>query len=91
LPHSPEEKKRALDRVRRLRGQVEGLERALESGADCEPVLQQISAIRGAVHGLMAQVLEAHLRENLGPGTPDNAERARLVEALADILRTYVR
>ena len=42
MPHSPEEKKRVLARVRRMRGQVEALERALESGADCGAVLQQM-------------------------------------------------
>src|SRR5690606_24844658 len=58
LPHSPEEKRKVLARIRRIRGQCEGLERALESGVDCGPVLQQIAAIRGAVNGLMSEVLE---------------------------------
>ncbi|MFP3344786.1 metal-sensing transcriptional repressor, partial [Halomonas sp. SIMBA_159] len=64
MPHSPEEKKRVLTRVRRIRGQCDGLERALEAGADCGPVLQQIAALRGAVNGLMSEVLEAHIRED---------------------------
>src|SRR5690606_29585977 len=52
VPHSPEEKKKVLARVRRIRGQCDALDRALEAGADCAPVLQQIAAIRGAVNGL---------------------------------------
>ncbi len=47
MPHSPEDKKRALSRVRRIRGQVEALERALESGEPCMTILQQIASIRG--------------------------------------------
>jgi DNA-binding FrmR family transcriptional regulator len=65
MPHSPEDKRKALARVRRIRGQAEALERALESGAECGPVLQQLAAIRGAVNGLMSEVLESHVREEL--------------------------
>lgn len=65
MPHSPEEKKRAVARLRRIRGQAEALERAVEAGADCSALLQQIAALRGAANGLMAEVLEGHLRETL--------------------------
>ncbi|MFK7927702.1 MAG: metal-sensing transcriptional repressor [Myxococcota bacterium] len=67
MPHSPEEKRKAIARLRRIRGQAEALERAVESGAECAPVLQQIAALRGAVNGLMSGVLESHLRETFGP------------------------
>ena len=63
MPHSPADKKKALTRVRRMRGQLDALERALEEGADCAPVLQQLAAVRGAVNGLMSEILESHLRE----------------------------
>ena len=76
MPHSPEDKKKALTRVRRIRGQAEALERALEAGADCAPVLQQLAAMRGAVNGLMSEILESHVREQL------HAERS--VDELAD-------
>jgi DNA-binding FrmR family transcriptional regulator len=54
VPHSPEEKKRAVTRLRRIRGQAEALERAVEAGTDCGALLQQIAALRGAANGLMA-------------------------------------
>lgn len=66
MPHSPDEKKKALARLRRIQGQAEALSRALEAGSDCGAVLQQLAAIRGAVNGLMAEVLESHLREEFG-------------------------
>lgn len=65
MPSTPEEKKKVLTRVRRIRGQIDALERALESGAECRSVLQQIAAVRGAANGLMAEVLESHIRETL--------------------------
>ncbi|VTN08645.1 Transcriptional repressor frmR [Raoultella terrigena] len=65
MPHSPEDKKRALSRVRRIRGQVEALERALESGESCMTILQQIASIRGATNGLMGEMVEIHLQDEL--------------------------
>ncbi len=91
MPHSPEEKKRALSRVKRVKGQVEALERALEEGIECEAVLQQIAAIRGAVNGLMSQVIEAHIRESFGALCVDEEEHARRLRALNDIVRSYLR
>lgn len=68
MPHSPEDKKRALSRVRRIRGQVEALERALESGESCMSILQQIASIRGATNGLMGEMVEIHLQDELVSG-----------------------
>ena len=65
MPHSPEDKKRALSRVRRIRGQVEALERALESGEPCMTILQQIASIRGAANGLMLSLI--HISEPTRP------------------------
>lgn len=91
MPHSPSEKKRALTRVRRIKGQLSALETALDEGADCGPVLQQIAAVRGAVNGLMRQVLESHIQETLGvPGVSDAVRRQSLDE-LNDLLRTYLK
>jgi len=66
MPHTPQEKKKAISRLRRIRGQAEALERAIEAGTECGPVLQQLAALRGAVNGLVYEVLEGHLRETFG-------------------------
>ncbi len=68
MPHSPEDKKRILTRVRRIRGQVDALERALESGDPCLAILQQIAAVRGAANGLMGEMVEIHLKDELVNG-----------------------
>ncbi|WP_332688600.1 metal/formaldehyde-sensitive transcriptional repressor [Bosea sp. (in: a-proteobacteria)] len=99
MPHSPEEKKRAVARLRRIKGQAEALERAVEAGTDCSTLLQQIAALRGAANGLMAEVLEGHLRETFGHarvGSP-GGERAAGFDAETEIdsiirtLRTYLK
>lgn len=91
MPHSPEEKKKVLARIRRIRGQCEGLERALDAGADCGPVLQQIAAIRGAVNGLMSQVMEAHVREEFGQPATSEAQRAARVGEMTELIRSYLK
>lgn len=91
MPHSPAEKNKALARVRRIRGQLDALERALAEGADCAPVLQQLAAVRGAVNGLMSQVLESHLREELAHPATSPQQREQGVEALLELVRRYLR
>ena len=77
MPHSPEDKKRALSRVRRIRGQVEALERALESGEPCMTILQQIASIRGAANGLMGEMVEIHLQDELVAARPPRTSGPR--------------
>lgn len=96
MPHSPEDKKRAITRLRRIKGQADALERAIEAGADCAPLLQQIVAMRGATNGLMAEVMESHLRETFGPGADPTAKGEGSahdddVEGVMKILRTYLK
>ncbi len=87
MPHTPEEKSRALARLKRIKGQCEALMRAIEAETPCGDILQQISALRGAVGGLMAGVIESHLRETLAHGVVD----ADQLEDINRILKTYLR
>ncbi|NEV61404.1 metal/formaldehyde-sensitive transcriptional repressor [Thiorhodococcus minor] len=91
MPHTVKEKKPLLARVRRIQGQAAALERALEQESDCSAVLQQIAAIRGAVNGLMAQVLEGHLREHLGGDERTPQERQEDLEQVLSVLRSYLK
>lgn len=61
------DKRGLVNRVRRLRGQVDAIERALAGEASCSDLLQRITAARGAINGLMAEVLEEHVREYRRP------------------------
>ncbi|XXF79720.1 metal/formaldehyde-sensitive transcriptional repressor [Myxococcaceae bacterium GXIMD 01537] len=91
MPHSPAEKKKALLRVRRIRGQAEALERALAEGAECGTVLQQLAAIRGAINGLMSEVLESHIREEFGPPSDADPRHAQRVRDMTELVRTYLK
>lgn len=89
MPHSLEDKKRALTRLRRIRGQAEALERAVEAGTECAALLQQIAALRGAANGLMAEVLESHFRETFAQET--KADPDTQIDEIMRILRTYLK
>ncbi len=91
MPHSPAAKKRALLRVRRIRGQLDALERALADGADCAAVLQQLAAARGALNGLMAEVFESHLRESLAAPVARPGQRRRDLDAAVALVRRYLK
>ncbi len=94
MPHSPEDKKRALTRLRRIRGQAEALERAVEAGTECAALLQQIAALRGAANGLMAEVLESHFRETFGQAGDGMAQKddpGGQIDDIMRILRTYLK
>ncbi|MGE5155193.1 MAG: metal/formaldehyde-sensitive transcriptional repressor [Bdellovibrio bacteriovorus] len=91
MAHTIRDKKALLDRVRRIQGQVAALERALDQEGDCSAVLHQIAAIRGAVGGLMGQVLEGHLREHLGAENRTAEERREDLEQVVSVLRSYLK
>ncbi|WP_233236963.1 metal-sensing transcriptional repressor [Bordetella sp. LUAb4] len=91
MPHTPDEKKKALRRVRSIRGQTEALERALESGAECALVLQQIAAIRGAANALMSEVLESHIREEFDEYSDKDPRHAQRVRDMTTLVRAYLR
>ena len=77
MPHSPAERKRVVTRLRRIKGQAEALERAVEAGTECVDLLQQLAALRGATYGLMADVLESHMRETFGSAVVQPTEIGR--------------
>ncbi|RTL17378.1 MAG: metal/formaldehyde-sensitive transcriptional repressor [Burkholderiales bacterium] len=93
MPHTVTGQKSLLARVRRIKGQAEALERVLvaDRDVDCGKVLQQIAAIRGAVNGLMTEVLEGHLREHVGADGITPEKRHEEIEEVVSILRTYLK
>lgn len=91
MAHTIRDKKNLLNRVRRIKGQAEAMEKALNDEADCADVLQQIASIRGAVNGLMAEVLEGHLREHLGAEAVSPKQRQQDLEQVISVLRSYLK
>ena len=90
-PHPLRDKRGLVNRVRRLRGQVDAIERALAGQASCSDLLQRITAARGAINGLMAEVLEEHVREYLSPADGDaDPLKADAAEELIEIIHSYL-
>src|SRR3984893_15728337 len=92
MAHTAEEKKKLLNRVRRIRGQVEAIERTLDKEAECSEVLHNISACRGAMDALMAEVIEGHIRFHiLDPTTTPTDEQTQAADDLIHALRAYLK
>lgn len=92
MAHTVREKPKLLARVRRIRGQIEALERALAADRDCAEVLRQIAAARGAINGLMAQVMEGHIRMHVAdPKITSRAQRTQGAEEVISVIRTYLK
>ena len=91
MSHTITGKKRLLSRVRRIKGQTEALERALSDEGECPAILPQLAALRGAVNGLMAEVLEGHIREHLGQPDIEPTQREKDMAVLATTLRSYLK
>jgi FrmR/RcnR family transcriptional regulator, repressor of rcnA expression len=85
------EKVKLLNRVKRIRGQIDSVEKALSSeNHDCADLLMLLATVRGGINGLMAEVLEDHIRLHLlkdghAPLTPE------LGEDLIDLVRAYLK
>ena len=81
--------RKVLSRIRRIKGQIEGLERAVLQGEDCYKVLQQTAAARGALNGLVTELIESHLRFHTISKRP-NRNGARELDQVMTVIRSYL-
>jgi FrmR/RcnR family transcriptional regulator, repressor of frmRAB operon len=84
------EKKKLLNRVRRMRGQLEAVQRALEEDSSCIAILQQATACRGALNGFIAEVIEDHIREHIADPAQSGAPYSEATEELIEIVHSYL-
>jgi DNA-binding FrmR family transcriptional regulator len=92
MTHTIKEKEKLILRVRRIRGQIEGVERALTSEQDCSDILQLITAARGAMNGLMSELLEGHVRFHvLDPKRKPTSKQALAADELVEIVKSYLK
>jgi DNA-binding FrmR family transcriptional regulator len=91
MAHLKAQQQPLISRVRRIAGQLASVERALAQEDDCASVLQQVAAVRGAVNGLMDEILEAHLREHVAAPGLGPAAREEGVEELLTAIRRYAK
>ncbi|MFC5740006.1 metal/formaldehyde-sensitive transcriptional repressor [Dyella tabacisoli] len=90
MGHTVANKSKLIARVRRIKGQVDALERGLSEERGCAETLQQIAAVRGAINGLMGEVLEGHLRTHVADPNAD-AEHQQEMEDVLKVLRSYIK
>lgn len=92
MGHVAKEKNKLLNRIKRLRGQIEAIERAVTNDQECADVLQQATACRGALDGFIAEVIEDHIREHMmDPKAGRDDPRAAAAEELVDIVHQYLK
>lgn len=90
MSHTIRQKAKLIARVRRIKGQMEGIERALETGAACGEVLRQLASARGAMNGLTAELMEDHLLEHVvQAGSLE--ERQSGGQEMVDVIRAYLK
>jgi DNA-binding FrmR family transcriptional regulator len=90
--HTVQEKPKLILRTRRIKGQIAAIERALENDEDCSDLLQLITAARGAMNGLMAELLEGHIRFHvLDPQQKATSEQLLAADELIDVVRSYLK
>jgi DNA-binding FrmR family transcriptional regulator len=89
--HTIHDKKRLIARVRRIRGQLEAVERALEEELGCSEVLQTVTSARGALNGLVSELIEGHIRTHVVDADRASAQQRQAVEELVQVVRAYVK
>lgn len=90
MSHTLRQKDKLLAGVRRIKGQMEGIERALEGGSACGEVLRQLASARGAMAGLTAELMADHLQEHVVEAATE-AERRAGGQEMLDVIRSYMK
>ena len=90
MAHTIRDKAKLLARVSRIHGQTAALATLLDSGNDCTAILQQIAAIRGAVNGLMAAVIEGHLTDHVVKES-QLQQRKQDLDVVLQVIKSYLK
>jgi FrmR/RcnR family transcriptional regulator, repressor of frmRAB operon len=90
VSHTTKDKKKLLSRIRRIKGQSEAIERALEGDGECEEILQLVASCRGALNGLMAELIEGHVRFHvLSPELKTLPSQLEAADELIAVVKRY--
>ena len=92
MAHTIRDKSKLLNRVHRIQGQIGAVEKALEQEQDCSTILLTISACRGAINGLMAEIIEGHIRYHVvDPDRQPTSEKAKAAQELIHVVKAYLK
>jgi DNA-binding FrmR family transcriptional regulator len=91
MAHTIRDKQKLINRVRRIRGQLDAAEGALENELDCTDIMHTLAASRGALDSLMAEVMEGHIKLHLvDPDDHPTSSQAKAAQDLIDVIKTYL-
>jgi DNA-binding FrmR family transcriptional regulator len=91
MSHLEKEKQKLVARIKRIRGQVDSIERSLTTGDDCADVLMLLANVRGGINSLMAEVLEDHIRLHITGHEKNAIPSVELAEDLIGLVRAYLK
>lgn len=92
MSHTIEQKRNLILRAKRIQGQVEALVRALDEERDCSEVLQLMSAARGAMNSLMAELLEGHMRNHVLNGRQrPTSQQVSAADEVIEMVKSYLK
>jgi DNA-binding FrmR family transcriptional regulator len=84
-----EQRKKLLNRLSRVRGQVDAVSRMVEERSECVQIVMQISAATGALSKVAQLLLIEHVRDTLGDAAQSNATEREAM--LADLIKLFER
>ena len=91
MAHTKSAKDQLLARVRRIAGQIAAIEKAISDEAGCSTILHQVAGARGAINGLMDELIEDHVREHVARPGLDDVARSAAAEELIAVVRRYAK
>jgi DNA-binding FrmR family transcriptional regulator len=91
MSHLEKEKQKLVARIKRIRGQVDSIERSLTTDDDCADVLMLLANVRGGINSLMAEVLEDHIRLHMLSNEKNTMPSVELAEDLISLVRAYLK
>jgi DNA-binding FrmR family transcriptional regulator len=92
MSHTIKDKTKLLHRVNRIQGQIGAVEKMLQRDEDCSLILRTIASCGGALNGLLAEILEEHIRQHiLDPKHKPTADQIGSIEELIDVVKAYIK
>jgi DNA-binding FrmR family transcriptional regulator len=92
MAHTIRDKQKLMNRVARLRGQLEAVEKALDEEQECSQILHVLSAVRGGLDSLMAEVIEGHILLHIAdPAKRPTSEQSKAAQELIDVIKSYLK
>jgi DNA-binding FrmR family transcriptional regulator len=92
MSHTIKDKQELILRAKRIQGQIEALVRALTEERDCSDVLQVMSAARGAMNSLMAELLEGHIKSHVLNGKQKpTSQQLMAADEVINMVKSYLK